>query len=110
MMWSDVSPVLFSAGFLGSVLALMKFLNTRKSVHDTGNSDAYKAFGSVMAGAMVQARDVNEGLVAQNNALIGRVGQLGDLVLDLLAALRRCGAADTEIEPFYDRLENLRRW
>lgn len=96
------------AGFLVGVGALLHFFNTRKSTKDKGSADAYMAYRAFIAGA-TEDRDREHGrVVGDRDRLSGIRDLLVDLVQDLIHHCRTGGASRDEMEPFQDRLDDLR--
>lgn len=96
------------AGFLAGVAALLHFLNTWKSTRSKGSAEAYQAYRTFVTGAFDDAARVNTGLMSERDKLHTVRALLIDLVQELLTLLRRRGVPQEDIDPYQDRLDNVR--
>lgn len=103
-----VLQLLGGAGFLAGVAALLHFLNTRKSTKSKGSAEAYQAYRTFVTGAFDDAARVNTGLMQERDKLNTVRALLIDLVQELVTALRRRGATAEEMDPYQDRLDEVR--
>lgn len=103
-----VFALIGSAGFLTGMAALLHFLNTRKPTRSKTSAEAYQAYRQFVHGAFADA-DTRYEIVSTENAALRRVrGRLIDLVQDVMRFARSKGATPEELEPFHDRLDDLR--
>lgn len=103
-----VLQLLGGAGFLAGVEALLHFLNTRKSTKSKGSAEAYTAYRTFVTGAFDDAARINTGLMQERDTLNTVRALLIDLVQELLHALRKRGATPAEVDPYQDRLDEVR--
>jgi hypothetical protein len=96
-------------GFIGAVTGLFVFLNTRGSTKSKGSADAMQAWQAFMGGATADREAEHERVVTKRNELYGVRGQLIDLVQELLAMLKAMGAGPGRLDPYQDRLDDIRR-
>ena len=96
------------AGFLAGVAALLHFLNTRKSTKTKGSAEAYTAYRTFVAGAFEDAAGVTSRVTADRDRLDRIRALLIDLVQDLITFCRRRGVPAEELDPYQDRLDDVR--
>ncbi|AGT12919.1 hypothetical protein KAYACHO_15 [Mycobacterium phage KayaCho] len=103
-----VLQMIGGAGFLAGVAALLHFLNTRKSTKTKGSAEAYQAYRTFVAGAFEDAAGVTSRVTADRDKLgVIRVALI-ELVQDVMGLARRKGATPEELEPYQDRLDEVR--
>lgn len=103
-----VLSLIGGAGFLAGIAGLLTFFNTRKATRDKSSADAYQAWRTFMTSAVDDAVKVNTGLVAERDKLHVVRSFLIDIVQEALTLARNKGATPDEIEPYLDRLDEVR--
>ena len=103
-----VLQMIGGAGFLAGIVAILHFFNTRKSTRSKGSAEAYQAYRTFVAGAFEDAAGVTNRVVADRDKLSGIRVTLIDICQAALSLARRRGATQDELEPLYDRLDEVR--
>jgi hypothetical protein len=103
-----VLQTITGAGFLAGAGAFLHFLNTRKSTKDKGSAEAYTAYRTFVAGAFEDAAGITSRVTVDRDRLAGVRTLLIDLVQDLINFCRRKGATTEELDPYQDRLDEVR--
>ncbi|QGH75268.1 hypothetical protein I5G61_gp20 [Mycobacterium phage Quesadilla] len=103
-----VLQMIGGAGFLAGVVAILHFFNTRKSTRSKGSAEAYQAYRTFVAGAFEDAAGVTARVTADRDKLGSIRLALIELVQDVMGLARRKGATPEELEPFQDRLDDVR--
>lgn len=103
-----VLQIILGAGFLGGIVAIAQFFNTRRPTRDKSSAEAYTAYRQFVAGAFDDAAKINAGNIADRDRLHTIRAKLIDIAQDALGLARRSGAPTSELEPIYDRLDEVR--
>lgn len=106
--WGQLLPLLLAGGFVGALVALLTFLNTRRETKTKTGAEAFEVYGKWVTGVITQAANLDSEHVAAL-AKASRVRSLLiDLVQTLLSALRAKGATQEELEVHQDLLDEYR--
>ena len=101
--------LLGSAGFLLGVAGLLQFWNVRKPTKEKTSADAYTTWRTFMAGAVDDRDREHDRVVTSRDQLYLIRETLIEIAQDTLAFAKSKGVPHTELEPFYDRLDEARK-
>lgn len=106
--WEFLGQLLLTGGGLAAVAKGLAWLNTKRAERLRATGEAGVEYDKFMGAAMTRANEVNSGI--RDDLIIERriKANLIDLVFDLVDALRTRGATAREVDPFLDRLDEIR--
>lgn len=108
MSWGPVVQIATTLGGLAGFVAFLGWLNTRRAQRLRANGEAGVEYDKFMGAAMVRMNEVNGGL-RRDLTIERRIkSAVIDLFYDLVQAYRRKGATSEEVDPFLDRLDDIR--
>ncbi|MBP3086952.1 hypothetical protein [Mycolicibacterium fortuitum] len=108
MNWVSVGQLAATIGGLAGFVGLLGWLNTRRAQKLRATGEAGVEYDKFMGAAMVRMNEVNGGL-RRDLTIERRIkSAVIDLFFELIKAYRRKGATSEEIDPFLDRLDDIR--
>lgn len=108
MNWAPVIQLAATLGGLAAVVKLLDFWNTRRAKRLQAGGTAGVEYDKFMGAAMVRVNEINAGLRADLVVERRIKSALIDLVYDIVREFRRKGATSEEVDPFLDRLDDIR--
>ncbi|WP_142282734.1 hypothetical protein [Mycobacterium aquaticum] len=108
MNWEFLGQLFATGTGLAAVAKGLAWLNTKRAQRLRATGEAGVEYDKFMGAAMTRANEVNSGI--RDDLIVERriKSNLIDLVFDLVDALRNHGASAREVDPYLDRLDEIR--
>ena len=103
-----VFALIGGAGFLTGIAALLQLAASWKATRTKGSADAYQAWQTFMGAAVDDREAEHTRVLKRRDELYIIRGMLIDLVQALIAQLRAKGVGPGVLEPYQDRLDDIR--